>query len=122
MACVNWPRGCNYKTKILCKRKTNDHLMSKVVGSSQHGLLKPRENYEKIIGDGGLQGVKSDQASFKIGNKFMDLEMDFKGTYKEPDPDHEVRAKTFYDLEIGVEETSSGTISHKKECFLSGIS
>ena len=58
--------------------------MSKVGGSSQHGLLKLRENFKKIISDGGLQGVKSDQASFKIGNKFMDLEMDFKGTYKEP--------------------------------------
>ena len=137
MACVNWPQGCNYKTprgvpteeqvlhvlelhKILCKRKANDHLMSKVGGSSQHGLLKPGEKYEKIIGGGGLQGVKIDQASFKIGNKFIDLEMDFKGTYKEPDPDHEVRAKTFYDLEIGVEETILGTISHKKRMFTFG--
>ena len=133
MACINWAQGCKYKTprgvpteeqvlhlldlhKRLCEK-------TKVGGSSPHGFLKPSPSENCVekrfgggekfdpVGDDALQGVNSEQASFETGNEFVELEMDFKGTYE--GPEHEVGAKSFNDLtsskvsEMQIEECKS---------------
>ena len=114
IACINWPRGCNYKTprgvpteeqvlqvlelhKRVCNKRAIDNLPSKASDSKSHGFLKPSPSEVCVEesfsggekrdpgGDGEVQGAKSDQTSFQTENELIKLEMGLKETHRRPD-------------------------------------
>ena len=67
IACINWPRGCNYKTprgvpteeqvlqvlelhKRVCNKRAIDNLPSKASDSKSHGFLKPSPRKNGLSG------------------------------------------------------------------------